>query len=441
MQQVVLIKGDGIGPEISDAVRVVFEASGAPIEWVLLDELKGITHTDNIEIIKKCGVALKGPTTTPSGGGQRSLNVELRKKLGLFANVRPIKSLPAIKSRYQDVDMIVVRENIEDTYSGIEYALSSSVAAGIKLMTARGSERCIRYAFELARSLGRRKVTCIHKANIHKMTDGLFLNCFNRIRQEYPEVESNDALVDATCMHLVRESGDFDLMVMQNLYGDIISDLCAGLVGGLGVAPAGNIGSKAAVFEAVHGSAPDIAGKGVANPTALLLSSTMMLRHLGLGAWANFIEEGLIKTLSIGQTTADLGGDLSTDDFARAICKSLSESPTPKRALSSSPESRVKSVLRQSCGIPSTASINGLDVYIISDTRPTPPVDIGLFKLCSIMNRGIDVCDIFDEDDLTDVYCLRYKSAGQLTPEKCNNLLQELTAKGLDWISCQKLFT
>ena len=270
---ITLIRGDGIGPEIAESVLEVFAAAEAPIRWEEAEaglaclERHGTPIPEaTLESIRRNRVALKGPTTTPVGGGHRSINVAIRKAFELFANVRPARSIPGVQTRYNDIDLILVRENIEDTYAGVEYWQTPDVAESLRLISRPGSAAVIRYAFDLARRLGRRKVTCVHKANIQKLSDGLFLECFRAIAAEYHDIESDDILVDNACMQLVMRPERFDVLVLPNLFGDIVSDLCAGLIGGLGVAPGGNIGNGYAVFEAVHGSAPDIAGKGIANP-------------------------------------------------------------------------------------------------------------------------------------------------------------------------------
>ncbi|MCA2004443.1 MAG: NADP-dependent isocitrate dehydrogenase, partial [Ignavibacterium sp.] len=304
MFKVVLIKGDGIGPEIADAVVKIFEAAQVPITWFekqaglnVIDKHPTGIPEDTLKAIQEYKVALKGPTTTPVGTGHKSVNVTLRKSLELYANVRPAKSLPGVRTRFDNVDLIIVRENIEDTYGGIEHHQTADVAQALKLITRPGSIRIAKYAFEMARLYGRKKVMAVHKANIHKLTDGLFLKCFYEVAKEYPEIQSSDLIVDNTCMQLVTNPERFDVLVLPNLYGDIVSDLAAGLVGGLGVAPGGNIGDEVAIFESVHGSAPDIAGQGIANPTALLLSSFQMLQHIGLHKTKERIEKALIETL------------------------------------------------------------------------------------------------------------------------------------------------
>lgn len=319
------IPGDGIGPEIMDATISILEATGFEAEWVFLDaglgaieKGKAAMPPDTIEAVREIGVALKGPTTTPAGKGHSSANVALRKALDLFANVRPAKTLPGLKGTFADknIDLIIVRENTEDLYAGIEFQPHPDVAQAIKVITRPGSRRLVRYALEMAKRQGRKRVTAVHKANIMKMTDGMFLEEFYKAAAEYPELKADDIIVDNCCMQLVTRPEQFDVLVTENLYGDIVSDLCAGLVGGLGLAPGANIGESCAVFEAVHGSAPDIAGKGVANPTALLFSAVMMLRHLGLHDQAERIMTSVMRVCSDGKClTVDLGGKASTKEY------------------------------------------------------------------------------------------------------------------------------
>jgi isocitrate dehydrogenase (NAD+) len=328
---VTLIPGDGIGPEITDAAVRVIEASGADIEWHWIEAggevvaRYGSPMPDHVLTqIRKDGVALKGPITTPVGEGFRSANVTLRQSLDLFANLRPVKSIPGVKSRYENVDLVVVRENTEDLYSGIEHLLVPGVAESIKVVTSHAVTRIAKFAFEYARSENRKKVTSVHKANIMKVTDGLFLECARLVRRDYPDIEYDEKIVDAVAMQLVRDPTRFDVMLMGNLYGDIMSDLCAGLVGGLGVVAGANLGEDYAVFEAVHGSAPDIAGRGLANPTAFLFSAVMMLRHIDQREAAERIDRALLNALAEGKSlTPDLGGSATTQVFADAIIARL----------------------------------------------------------------------------------------------------------------------
>lgn len=328
---VTLIPGDGIGPEVTDATLRVIEAAGVDIEWHEVEAggevvaRYGTPLPDNVlHAIRKDKIALKGPVATPVGEGFRSVNVTLRQSLDLYACLRPVKSIPGVKSRYDNVDLIVVRENTEDLYSGIEHLLVPGVAESIKVVTAHAVNRIARFAFDYARREGRKKVTSVHKANIMKVSDGLFLECARRVRRKYPDIDYDEKIVDNVAMQLVRDPNQFDVMLMGNLYGDIMSDLTAGLVGGLGVVPGANIGEDYAVFEAVHGSAPDIAGHDKANPTALLLSAVLMLRHMHEREAADRIENAVHVTLKEGKTlTADLGGTAGTKGFADAIIAHL----------------------------------------------------------------------------------------------------------------------
>ncbi|MDA0840951.1 MAG: isocitrate/isopropylmalate dehydrogenase family protein [Planctomycetota bacterium] len=324
---VALMPGDGIGPEVCSATRRVVEASGVKIEWVELEaggEVASKYGTPlpqvTLDAIVKIGIALKGPIATPIGSGFASVNVQLRKSFDLYANFRPAKSLPGVPSRYEDVDLIVIRENTEGLYSGLEHIVVPGVVESLRIITEKGSKRIIRFAFETAVRLNRKKVTVVHKANILKLSDGLFLEVARKIARDFPQIEYEEAIVDATAMRLVLNPYDLDVLVMENLFGDIISDLTSGLVGGLGMAPSANIGEKYAIFEAVHGSANAIAGKGIANPTALILSATLMLRHLEETAAAESIEHSVRAVMKKGMAlTGDLGGNASTSEYVDAI--------------------------------------------------------------------------------------------------------------------------
>jgi isocitrate dehydrogenase (NAD+) len=328
---ITLIPGDGIGPEVTRAAQRVLEAAGVRIEWELhnagaaVAEARGTTLPDEVlESIRRNKVALKGPIGTPIGKGFRSVNVSLRQALDLYANVRPVKSLPGVEPRFEGTDMVIVRENTEDLYAGLELMILPGIAQSVKLITEKGCARICEYAFEFAERMGRKRVTCVHKANIMKITDGLLLEVFRRTGLRHPRIEPAECIVDACAMRMVRDANTLDVIVTENLYGDILSDLGAGLVGGLGIVPGANIGESAAVFEAVHGSAPDIAGKGIANPTALIQSAVMMLHHLGEQAAGTRIEEALLEVYRRGESrTADLGGTTSTDAFAEAVCKAI----------------------------------------------------------------------------------------------------------------------
>lgn len=328
---ITLIPGDGIGPEVTAAVIRVLDATGVKIEWERHDA--GVAavekHQDTLpapllESVRRNRVALKGPVTTPIGAGFTSVNVGLRKALDLYANLRPVRNLPGVESRFQGVDLIIVRENTEDLYAGLEHQIIPGVVESLKIITEAASTRIGKFAFEYARKHGRKKVTAVHKANIMKLSDGLFLDSVRNVARGYPEVPYDEKIVDAACMHLVMTPEKYDVIVLPNLYGDIVSDLCAGLVGGLGVVPGANIGEQAAVFEAVHGSAPDIANKNRANPTALLLSAVMMLRHLGETAAADRVASAVDRVLVDGAVrTRDMGGTASTTEFADAIAKAI----------------------------------------------------------------------------------------------------------------------
>lgn len=328
---ITLIPGDGIGPEIVAATVRIIEASGVDIEWETqiigaqaLEKFGTTIPESTTESIKRNKVALKGPLTTPVGKGFTSVNVGLRKALDLYANVRPIKALPNVPCRYPELDLVIVRENTESLYAGLEHVVIPGVVESIKIITEKASTRIARYAFEFARLHGRKKVTAMHKANIMKLSDGLFLECFYNVSKEYPEIESDDKIIDNACMQLVMRPEQFDVMVLENLYGDIVSDLCAGLIGGLGLAPGANIGELGAVFEAVHGSAPDIAGQGIANPTAILMSGILMLRHLDEMEAADRVEKAMMDVFIEGNVrTKDLGGTAKTDEFASAIVEKL----------------------------------------------------------------------------------------------------------------------
>ncbi|HEY7025230.1 MAG TPA: isocitrate/isopropylmalate dehydrogenase family protein [Candidatus Limnocylindrales bacterium] len=331
---VTLIPGDGIGPELARATITVLEATGLSFEWIPVEAgesqiaVHGTPLPDNVlESIRQTKVALKGPITTPVGEGFRSVNVTLRQALDLYANLRPARSMKGVETRYEDVDLIIVRENTEDLYAGIEHKVGPDAAESIKIITRAASERIARFAFDYAVANGRHKVTAVHKANIMKLSDGLFLESCRHVAEEYQgKVEFEDRIVDNMCMQLVQKPDLYDVLVLPNLYGDIVSDLAAGLVGGLGVAPGANIGTKAAVFEPVHGSAPKYAGKDVANPTALILSGALMLRHLGEIAAAERVETAVREVIAAGRTVPrDLGGEAGTQQFAGVVAERVAE--------------------------------------------------------------------------------------------------------------------
>jgi isocitrate dehydrogenase (NAD+) len=328
--RITLIPGDGIGPEVTEAVLTVLSASGVSIEWERYDA--GILSPDQqsplpaplLDSIRRNKVALKGPVTTPIGEGFTSVNVGLRKALDLYANLRPVANIPGVPSRFSNVDIVIVRENTEDLYAGLEHQIVPGVVESLKIITAVASTRIGTFAFEHARANGRKRVTAIHKANIMKMSDGLFLDSVRTVAKQYPDIGYDERIIDAACMQLVLRPDTFDVLVLPNLYGDIVSDLCAGLVGGLGVVGAANLGIDCAVFEAVHGSAPDIAGKGISNPTALMLSAVLMLRHIDERTAADRIVHALQRTMADATArTPDLGGTATTAQFADAVCKML----------------------------------------------------------------------------------------------------------------------
>ena len=332
MKRITLINGDGIGPEISEAVVKIIDASGLKIDWDVQAAGEDVIEKEGsplpervLESIKKNKIALKAPVTTPIGKGFRSVNVQLRKSLDLYANLRPCKNLPNIKTKFDNVDIIVVRENTEDLYAGIERKIDDDTAESIKIITRKASERICKFAFDYAVRNNRKEVCVVTKANIMKLSDGLFLECFRNIASGYPQINKREILVDNLCMQLVQNPAQFDVLVLPNLYGDIVSDLCAGLIGGLGVAQGANIGENYAVFEPVHGSAPDIKGQNKANPTALLLSAVEMLKYINEDKFAKKIENALYKTFEQKLFTEDLGGNLTTEKFTDAIIKNLNQ--------------------------------------------------------------------------------------------------------------------
>jgi isocitrate dehydrogenase (NAD+) len=329
--QITLIPGDGIGPEVTQAVLRIFTHAGLDIDWdrhdagVIAFKKHGQSLPPQLlDSVRRNRVALKGPVTTPIAEGFTSVNVGLRKALDLYSNLRPVSNLPGVPSRFDRVNLIIVRENTEDLYAGLEHQIVPGIVESLKIITERASTRIARFAFEYARSRGRKRVTAIHKANIMKLSDGLFLESTRAVSREFSDIGYDERIVDAACMHLVMHPEQLDVLLLPNLYGDIVSDLCAGLVGGLGVVPGANIGAEAAVFEAVHGSAPDIADQNVANPTALLLSGLLMLDHIAETAAADRIRAALTRVLVAGQVrTRDLGGSASTTEFTDAICREI----------------------------------------------------------------------------------------------------------------------
>jgi len=331
MYNITLVPGDGIGPEVSKAVQEIIEATGVEINWEeveagagVMDEYGTPLPEEVLDSIRKNKIALKGPITTPVGSGFRSVNVAIRKKLDLYTNLRPAKTFAGSPTMFEDIDLVVVRENTEGLYAGIEHMVGDDAAESIKVITRKASERIVRAAFEYAKRENREKVTAVHKANIMKLSDGLFLEVAREVAKDYPEVEFDDRIVDNMCMQLVQYPEEYDVLVLPNLYGDVVSDLCAGLIGGLGLTPGANLGDDIAVFEAVHGSAPDIAGQNKANPIALLLSGVLMLRHLDEKEAADSIENAVAEVLAEGETlTADLGGQASTTEITEAIIDKL----------------------------------------------------------------------------------------------------------------------
>jgi len=331
--KITLLPGDGIGPEVADATRQIIEAAGVSVEWeifsAVLQDSKRVgefPREDAVASVRRTHVALKGPMATAVGTGAASINVALRKELDLFANLRPVRNVAGVSSRWTGIDLVIVRENTEDLYSGIEHVVVPGVVESLKIITERASTRIAQFAFDYARKNGRKKIHAIHKANIMKLSDGLFLSSIRVVAAKYPEIEYKEMIVDNACMQLVMNPGQFDMLLLPNLYGDVVSDLAAGLVGGLGVVPSGNIGDVAALFEAVHGTAPDIAGKGIANPTALVMSSAMMLNYLNETGASRRILDALDKVYREGKhTTRDVGGTATTAEFTKAVIGRLGE--------------------------------------------------------------------------------------------------------------------
>ena len=334
---VTLLPGEGIGPEVSAATQRVLDASGVKIDWEILGARAENTDKKTIgaevlnaaaiESVRRNKVALKGPMATAIAGGARSVNVALRKSLELYANLRPVKNLPGVKSHFDGVDVVIVRENTEDLYSGLEHEVVPGVVESLKIITEKASTRIAKFAFEYARKMGRKKIHAIHKANIMKLSDGLFLHSVRAVAEKFKDIEYKELIVDNACMQIVINPDQFDVLLLPNLYGDVMSDLAAGLVGGLGVVPSGNIGAESAIFEAVHGTSPDIAGKGLANPTALLMSSILMLNHIGEKSAAERIEKALVKVYKEGKhVTKDVGGKAGTEEFTDAVIAALPKS-------------------------------------------------------------------------------------------------------------------
>lgn len=443
MTNIAVAKGDGIGPEIMDAVISIFEAAGVPLTYDYVDMGKwvfdkgysnGMTPEAQ-QRIESLGILFKGPMETPKGKGVKSVNVTARKTWNTYANKRVFQTLHGVDTVFSragiPIDITVVRENIEDTYGGIEHMLTHDVALSRRFITRPGSLQVIRYAFEMARKKQARRITCGHKANIMKITDGLFLECFREVAREYPEIQADDVIVDDLCMKLVTRPDLFDVVVLTNLQGDIVSDLCAGLVGGLGFAPSANIGDHICIFEAVHGTAPDIAGKNIANPTALLLSGLTMLRHLGLMEQAAIIENALLYTLEAGYRTGDFGDRskpaLDTTSFAQAIIGHFGQKPAhgAKSLMPNKPVTPTVFKLEKNPLIMSQEmedeSIVGVDMFVESAEQPTEVAEkclkhtLDLFKLVTISNRGTQVWpkgSVFT--NLVNQYRCRFESVGDL---------------------------
>ena len=441
MTKIAVAKGDGIGPEIMDAVMHIFDAAHLPLQYELVDMGKwvfdkGYSNGMTAEAqntIEKLGILFKGPMETPKGKGVKSINVTARKTWNTYANNRVFQSLHGVDTVFSKagiaIDITMVRENIEDTYGGIEHMLTHDVALSRRFITKPGSMQVIKYAFEMAKKKGTRRITCGHKANIMKLTDGLFLDTFYEIAKDYPELKSDDIIVDDLAMKLVVRPHEFDVIVMTNLQGDIISDLCAGLVGGLGFAPSANIGDHIAIFEAVHGTAPDIAGKNIANPTALLLSGITMLRHLGLMLGAATIENALLYTLEQGVHTGDFGDKskpaVNTTDFAETIIANFGRQPghNPKPLLADMPATPTLFTISQNSMMENLETsqevIVGVDMFIESNEQPTMVAEkclnhtLNLFKLVTISNRGTQVWpkgSLFT--NLVNTYACRFESIG-----------------------------
>lgn len=446
---VVLIEGDGIGPEIAAAVVKIFDVAEIPIDWVparaglaCVHELGTGCPDETLDAIRKHGVALKCPTTTPIGGGHISINVTIRKALDLYVNVRPSRTLPGVDTRFKGINLLVMRENIEDTYGGIEHMQTDQVAQCLRVATRPGIRKFMRFCFEMARQQNRKRVVCVHKANIMKLTDGMFLDVFRETATEFRELQTSDMLIDHVCMRLVSDPQDFDMIVLPNLFGDIVSDLCAGLVGGLGVAPGGNIGSESAVFEAVHGSAPDIAGLGRANPTALLLSGVAMLRHLGLMLDAQRVERALRLTLKAGIKTGDLGGNCSTDEFTDAICREIERIKCDdEHALEHHPHATRVEMPKLAPTTRKERKVVGFDMFVEDREFPTMPEKVGPFNLTLISNRGATLWP-GERPDIMMVnwHRCRYLAKGDVADADVMKAVSELDGK-VQWVHIEKLHT
>lgn len=439
MTKIAVAKGDGIGPEIMDAVLSIFQAAQVPLEYEFVDMGKwvfdkgfsnGMTPEAQ-QTIENLGILFKGPMETPKGKGVKSINVTARKTWNTYANKRVFQTLHGVDTVFSKagipIDVTIVRENIEDTYGGVEHMLTPDVALSRRFITRPGSMQVIKYAFEMASKKGARRITCGHKANIMKLTDGLFLECFYEVAKNYPDLKADDVIVDDLCMKLVTRPDSFDVVVLTNLQGDIVSDLCAGLVGGLGFAPSANVGDHISIFEAVHGTAPDIAGKGIANPTALLLSGFSLLQHVGLYDKANIIENSLLYTLESGVRTGDFGDRskpaLNTVEFANAVISNFGKKPAhnPKpdmadHAISCTVFNLSKNAMMES-ETHVTEKINGVDLFIESNLQPQEIADKCLrhagvkFNLVNISNRGTQVWPTGSKfTNLVNQYNVRFES-------------------------------
>lgn len=456
MKKVTLIKGDGIGKEISESVIKIFQTLKVPIEFEekpagleCFEKYGTPLPHETLESIKKNKVALKGPTTTPIGTGHKSVNVTIRKSLELFANVRPAKTLPGINTPLGNIDIVVIRENIEDTYGAIEHMQTPDVAQTLRIITKQGSFMIHSFAFQYALKNKRKKVTCVHKANIQKMSDGLFLEVFKNISQQYPSINSDDIIVDNLCMQLVTHPQKFDVLVLPNIFGDIVSDLCAGLVGGLGIAPSGNIGKDAAVFEAVHGSAPDIAGKNLANPTAFILSAIMMLQHLELTTYAEIIEKALHNTLKNGITTKDLGGNYSTTEFTNHIIKEINNFQNSQELIYIDEKHQKEKTFQidlPELPLPAPSNnwqITGIDLFIEwnkTTILPQVPQKVGKLELKMISNRGTKIYPPPTPDILmVNWYRCRYLSKEPITYKDVLEFLSKMEEENIKWMHVEIL--
>lgn len=455
---IALAQGDGIGPEITQAVLHILEAAQAyvsftPVQIGLASYNNGASNgiaAEAWEAIRSTGILLKGPVTTPQGGGFKSVNVTLRKALGRYANVRPVQAFaPYIATLHPEMNVVVIRENEEDVYAGIEHRQSEDVYQCLKLITRPGCERIVRYAFEYAKQNGRKKITCMTKDNIMKMTDGLFHRVFDEIGAEYPQIQQEHMIIDIGMAKVATQPERFDVIVTPNLYGDILSDVVAEISGSVGLAPSANIGNEMSVFEAIHGSAPDIAGKGIANPSGMLLASTMMLQHIGQSETASLIHNAWLRTIEDGQQTADLNrtNPLSTMDFARAVCERLGEMPRRLPAAIYPADAKpIKVTTKPVSGIPARRNLQGVDIFISSRMLPSDlakrlqAIVPDGSELQMISNRGVVVWPTgLPETHLVDHYRCRFtsKSASQLW---IVNLLIALNRIQLDVIKTENLY-